>query len=176
MPRLMLIKLFLQYYQPWHCWSLHNLFKRIDFLTLTPIRNHVAACTLISASFLDKKNITVKNFINFYNKQKFIYTGVEFMQECYKLCFSIVPVSPHIHYMLIIWFRAIGCRNVILNGGRTALQSLWLPCTGNSTETCSSNNCIDLYQNNGTPSPLSLPVAMSSSSSASVLHSRLGAR
>src|SRR5216683_4802433 len=100
--------------------SSHDLYKRIDFLTLTPIRDNVAARTLISASFTDTKNMTVENCVNFCNKLNFIYAGVEFAQECCKSCFSVVPVSPRIRYMLITRFGAIDCGNVVSNGGRTA--------------------------------------------------------
>ena len=79
--------------------SSHDLYKRIDFLTLTPIRDNVAARTLISASFKDTKNMTVENCVNFCNKQKFIYAGVEFAHECCKsFCFGVVTLSSHIRH------------------------------------------------------------------------------
>jgi hypothetical protein len=79
-------------------WSSHDLYKRIDLLTLTQIKDNVAARTLISASFTDTKNMTVESRENFCNGQNFIYAGVEFAQECCKSCFSVVPVSPHIRH------------------------------------------------------------------------------
>ena len=56
--------------------------KRVDLLTLVQIRDNVAARTLTFATYTDTTNMTVQNCVNFCNNKHYIFSGVEYGQEC----------------------------------------------------------------------------------------------
>jgi hypothetical protein len=65
--------------------------KVADVLTLIQIRDNVGGRTLTSATYADTKNMTVENCVSFCNNQHYIYSGVEYGQECCKYC--LCPIS-----------------------------------------------------------------------------------
>ncbi|KAJ6479629.1 hypothetical protein C8R45DRAFT_1076519 [Mycena sanguinolenta] len=84
--------------------------------------------TLTGASFTDTVNMTVENCISFC-EDKFIFAGVEFMQECY-------------------------CDNFIENSGVPApITDCNLACVGDSDESCGGANRLNIYWSGAEPPP-----------------------
>ena len=77
------------------CWSIACNRNVADLLTFKQIRDNVGGRTLTSATYADTKNMTVENCVNFCNNQHYIYSGVEYSQECCKYYLS--PISAILH-------------------------------------------------------------------------------
>ncbi|KAJ7720043.1 galactose oxidase [Mycena metata] len=91
--------------------------------------DNVGARTLTGPTFTDSANMTVENCIAFCDSDKFIFAGLEFMQECY-------------------------CDNFLENGATTApLSDCDLACTGNPLESCGGPGRLNIFWSGAEPPP-----------------------
>ncbi|KAF8577851.1 copper radical oxidase [Ramaria rubella] len=88
-----------------------------------------AARTLTGSSFTNTTGMTQELCTAFCDTGSFIFSGVEFAQECY-------------------------CGNEIENGGvNTTITDCSTPCVGNPQEFCGGASRLDLFSNGKTPPP-----------------------
>lgn len=76
-------------------------------------------------------NMTIEGCLSVCTSQGYTYSGVEYAQECF-------------------------CGNAILNGGTCASdqKSCYMPCRGNTAETCGGSNRLNVYHS-GSEAPVS---------------------
>ncbi|KAJ7482564.1 hypothetical protein FB451DRAFT_1084926 [Mycena latifolia] len=91
--------------------------------------DNAGARTLTGASTTDLVNMTVENCIGFCDSKKFVFAGVEFMQECY-------------------------CDDFIENSAVTApITDCNLPCTGDRNESCGGPGRLNIFWSGAEPPP-----------------------
>ena len=88
-------------------------------------------------------NMTIEGCLGVCTNQGYVYGGVEYSQECY-------------------------CGNAILNGGACADQSsCYMPCKGDTAETCGGPNRLNVYFAESSQSSCAVQPTSSSSSTSS---------
>jgi len=87
-----------------------------------------AARTLSAASFVNSTSMTIEACIGFCSSKSYIYSGVEYSQECY-------------------------CDNLIHGGTAANLSDCNMPCTGNTLEACGAGFRLNLFWSGQTPPP-----------------------
>lgn len=100
-----------------------------DWSSIGCYTDNTGARTLTGPSSTDLVNMTVENCIAFCDSQKFIFAGVEFMQECY-------------------------CDDFIENSAASvAITDCNSPCTGDPEESCGAPNRLNIFWSGAKPPP-----------------------
>ncbi|KAJ7592059.1 WSC domain-containing protein [Mycena floridula] len=86
--------------------------------------------TLAATTFTDPANLTIESCIAFCSSSDYLYSGVEFGQECY--CDSAIQVP----------------------GVQAPSTECNMPCKGNSSEVCGAGNRLSIFSNTAEPLPV----------------------